>query len=195
VSEPQIAPSRARVALAARAGLRPWSPWLVSAALCLVAAAAVPEELPASGAVLRAAWAGESDGLRDLVFGTWSIVLVGSLVVAVAAVAGSGGLGWRANDVRLGRVGKMTRAPIVQALVGAGLLALAAVALGGAPAGAARAVDASGEGLSVLWLAWLRRGLVAIGLVSLVAALTDLWLGKRALWRALHQTRAEVQAQ
>ena len=30
---------------------------------------------------------------------------------------------------------------------------------------------------------------------ALVAAVIDLWLGKRAIWRALHQTRAEVQAQ
>jgi hypothetical protein len=155
----------------------------------------VPEALPASGAELRAAWAGDSDGLWDLVFGTWSMVLGGALVVAVAAVAGSGGLGWRARDVRLGRVGKIRRAVLVHALVGAGLLALAAVALGGAPAGAARAVDASGAGLSALWLAWLRRGLVAIGLSSLVAAVIDLWLGKRAIRRALYQTRAEVQAQ
>lgn len=194
MSEPQIAPSRARVALAARAGLRPWSPWLVPAALCLVAAAAVPEELPASAA-LRAAWAGDAGGLRDMVFGTWSIVLGGALVVAVAAVAASGGLGWRADAGRLGRVGEIERALLVQALVGAGSLALAAVVLGGVVAGAARAVDASGEGLAVLWLAWLRRGLVAIGLSSLVAAVIDLALGKRAIWRALHQTRAEVRAQ
>lgn len=184
MSEPQIAPSRARVALAARAGLRASSPWSVPAALCLVAAAALPSE--------TRGWPWSAGELWDLVFRTWSIVLVGALVVAVAAVAASGGLGWRTREVRLGRVGRVRRSIGGQALVGAVVFALALLALRGAPAGAARAVDASDVGLIGLWLSWSRRALVAIGLASLAGGAIDLWLGRRALWRALHQTRAEA---
>lgn len=188
------APSPARVALARRAGLRPRSPWLAPGLVCLGLALVIPRGLGGEPReVLRAAWSGrELDGLVDMALGAWSIGLV--VVVACALASASFGLGWVRRERRLGRVGALARAwgPLAVALLA---MASAAWGLRGAPAGAARAVDASAAGLAAMWIEWLRRGLLAVGAASLVAAALDLWLTRRAIWRALYRTRAEVREQ
>ena len=186
----RVPPSRARVALAHRAGLRPSSPWLVPSALCLALAAALPDA-PGGAAPgrLTAALAGaDVHGLGAMVFEAWSIVLAAAAGLAVAAVAATGGLGWT-RRARLGRVGAVAGPSGWLALA---VLVLLALALRGAVAGAARSVDAEAAGLAALWLAWLRRGLVAVGCVGAIAAALDLARAGAAIRRALFQTPDEA---
>lgn len=114
-----------------------------------------------------------------------------ALGCVLAATAISGGLAWVRREPRLGRVGPLDGA-WGPALVGALALGVMAWALRGAPAGAARAVDASAAGLLAMWGEWLRRALVTLGCVSLAAAVLDLWLAQRRIWRALHETSSAL---
>lgn len=188
--EPRVPPSRARVRLAHRAGLRPSSPWLVPSTLCLGLAAALPELGAGLREGLRAGLVGgdETHGLWAMSFETGSIGLVAAAGLAVAAVAAAGGVG-RVRRGRLGRVGEISGPSV--ALGVAALVALVVI-LRGVVAGAARAVDASEVGLVALWGAWLQRGLVAVGAIGLVAAIVDLARARAAIRRALRQTPAEA---
>lgn len=188
-------PSRARLALAWRVGLRPRSPRLVPALICLALAAAIPDRIDAAPALaLRAAWAGR-DGheLMDMFVGTWSFIALAAVCAAVAAAAVSGTLGWVEGEARrLGRVARVRPGPAA-AIVGAAVLVVVALALRGVIAGAARGVDASEAGVTMLWVEWLRRALLAAGLVSLAAAAIEALTTRAALRRALYQTRCEAE--
>lgn len=188
-------PSRARLALAWRVGLRARSPRLVPALICLALAAAIPQRVePALASALRAAWSGR-DGhvLLNMFAGTWPIAVASLGALALAAAAATGSLGWVGGDrARLGRVGA-TRPGVGAAAVAAAVIVALALAVRGVVAGAARGTLTSEAGLSTLWLEWLRRGLLAIGAVMLVAALIELVLQRGAVHRALHQTRREAE--
>lgn len=187
-------PSRARLALAWRVGLRPWSPRLVPALICLALAAALPRHLDARLATaLRATWSGRNEHvLNNMVLSTWSIVVVVVTASTLVAAAVGGGLGWvEGGRRRLGRVGPV-RPGLASAVVGAAVLVALVLALRGVIAGAARGVDASEAGLTTLWVEWARRALLAAGLVSLAAAVIEVVALRAALRRALYQTRAEA---
>lgn len=188
-----IAPGAARVALAHRAGLRARSPWLAPAVLCLGLWAALPEALGEdTRAALRAALAGgDLRGLVDMFFRAWLSVLAGAGALVLAALAVTGSLGWVSAAPESERFGRVRRG-VGPLLLGAAALAVCAAVLRGALAGAARSVDASPAGLSLLWWSWAHRGLGVLGGASLVAAAIDLALARRALWRALHLTPAQA---
>lgn len=169
--------------MARRAGLRPRSLWLAPGLLCAGVGLALPS------ALTLGSW--DSPERWDRFLSSAWLLPAASLGCALAATALSGGLGWVRREPRLGRVGPLDGA-WGPALVGALALVVMAWALRGAPAGAARAVDASAAGLLAMWGEWLRRGLVTLGCVSLAAAALDLWLARRRIWRALHETSAEA---
>ncbi|WP_434422130.1 hypothetical protein [Nannocystis pusilla] len=187
-------PSRARVALAWRVGVRPRSSRLVPALLCLALAAAIPHRLDASvSAALRAAWSGEGVHVFwDMCFATWPTVVAGAVVLVILATAASGSFGWVEGErSRLGRVGAV-RPGVGSAVVAVAVPIVLALAVRGVIAGAARGVAAGEASLVALWVEWLRRGLLAAGCVTLVAAVLELVLMRGALRRALYQTRREA---
>lgn len=71
-------------------------------------------------------------------------------------------------------------------------LVLIVIASRGALAGAARSVDASPEALAHVWLAWVRRGLLALAVVAAGVGVIERQISARQLWRALHQTPAQA---
>jgi hypothetical protein len=187
-------PSRARVALAWRVGLRPRSSRLVPALVCLTLAAALPRQLdPTLASALRSAWSGDDwSVLWDMSSSTWPLVLGAVAVLVTVATAASGSLGWvEGARSRLGRVGG-ARPGVGSAVVAAAVLVVLALAVRGAVAGAARGVAAGEASLVTLWVEWLRRVLLAAGCVTLVAAVLELVLMRGALHRALYQSRREA---
>lgn len=185
-----IAPDPRRLARAQRAGLRPGSPWLTPAVMCLALAAGLRWGGPAVLVRWRAVWAqgvAGVDGVGALVVP----VMIGAAVIAVAVAALAGSLGWVDARAREGlAVGELRSA-------GRGALALlvpvlVVLVLAGVVAGAARAVDASEAGLAGLWWAWAQRLLVGVGGLLLVAGVVDRALGRRRLWRALHRNHDEL---
>lgn len=187
-------PSRARVALAWRVGLRARSPRLVPALLLLALAAAIPQHVePTLASPLRAAWAGhDGHALLDMFFGTWPMIAGGLAVLVTLAAAATGSLGWvEGGRSRLGRVGAV-RPGLGAAVVAVGVIVALGLAVRGVLAGAARGVAAGEAALVTLWLEWLRRVLLAAGIVTLVAAVLELMLARGGLRRALYQTRREA---
>lgn len=187
-------PSRARLALAWRVGLRPGSRRLVPALGCLALAAAIPARVdPALAAELHAVWGGGDLGvLQDMFLKTWASAAAIAVGLALAAAAGVGALGWVEGDRRrLGRVGRAGPG-FGAAVAGAAVLVVLALAVRGVIAGAARGVDAGEAGLVVLWVEWLRRVLLAAGLLSLAAAVVEVLARRAALRGALYQTRSEA---
>ncbi len=74
-------------------------------------------------------------------------------------------------------------------------LAVVALCLRPALAGAARSVDSSAEGLALLWVMWGRRALwTAAGLALGLGGLERLASARR-LWQGLHLTPAQVREQ
>lgn len=194
-----IAPDPPRLARAHRAGLRPSSPWLWPASVCLGLGLVLHVTGAAWVAAWRELWAAGLTGLSpSLVWsrGVGELVALlawsGGLAVVLALVTGS--LGWVDDRARedLGVRSRRSGARGVLALV---VPALAVALVVGVCAGGARAVDASEDGLMTLWFAWLRGGLVGTGGLLLVAGLVDRRLAQHRLWRALHQTVAEVRAE
>jgi hypothetical protein len=59
-------------------------------------------------------------------------------------------------------------------------------------AGAARSVDASAGALASVWLAWIRRGLLALAAAALGVGVIERLLSARQLWQGLHQTQAQA---
>jgi hypothetical protein len=180
-----IAPDPRRLARAQRAGLRPGSPWLTPAMLCLGLAAGLRWGGPAVLERWRTMWSpGSLDGVGALVV----TLMIGAAVISVGVAALAGSLGWVDARAREGlAVGELRSA-------GRGALALVVpvlvvLVLAGVVAGAARAVDASEAGLTGLWWAWAQRLLVAVGGLLLVAGVVDRALGRRRLWQALHRNR------
>lgn len=194
-----IAPDPRRLARAHRAGLRPSSPWLWPASTCLglglvlhitgEAWFAAWRELWVAGLAGMSTTAMWSRGVDELVrLLAWS----GGLAVVFALVTGS--LGW-VDDRAAEELGVGSRRSGARGVLAFAVPALAAALIVGVCAGAARAVDASADGLMTLWFAWLRGGLVGAGGLLLVAGLVDRRLARHRLWRALHQTVAEVRAE
>ncbi len=190
-----IAPDPRRLARAHRAGLRPSSPWLVPATLCLALAAASRWLAPGSQEQWSARWvaalAGEPTALVPAVASAVMQVLAWSAgLVLVLALLG-GGLGWVDARARRGlavgplRSGLRGALALIVPVVVAGLLA-------GVCAGAARAVDASEAGLWALYRAWSQRLLLGVGGGLLLVGLVDRALARRRLWRALHRTPGEL---
>lgn len=162
---------------------------------CLALAAALPRHVGADlTAALRAAWSGgDAHGLWDMFHTTWPMIVVLLLGLTLAAAAITGSLGQvEGGRERLGRVGAV-RPEVAAVLVGAGVLVVLGLAVRGVIAGAARGALAGEAGLATLWVEWLRRALLAAGLVSLVAAALEVVAKRAALRRALFQTRAEAE--
>lgn len=77
------------------------------------------------------------------------------------------------------------------------LFCVAALGLGvvaGLPvlASAARSVDAGPQALTVVWIAWARRGLLALALICAGVGVIERLVSDWSLWRALHSTRAQA---
>ena len=183
-----IAPDPRRLARAHRAGLRPSSPWLVPAALCLGLGAALRWFGPALLERWRTCWAAGGDPAQvGAQVGEW-LAVTAALVLLMAVLGG--GLGW--VDARAGHglgVGRLRSG--ARGALGLLVVALVLALLVGVVAGATRAVDASEAGLWALWWAWSQRLLFGVGATLLVAGAIDRALARRRLWQALHQTPDE----
>lgn len=163
--------------------------------LCLASAGALPPDLGAGlGAALRAAWSGrDAYVLLDMLLKTWPMVVVAIVVMVTSAAAATGSLGWvEGGRSRLGRVGRIGSS-VGLGVVAAAVIVALALAIRGVVAGAARGVDASEAGLLALWVEWLRRVLLAAGIVSLIAAALEVVMMRGAIVRALYQTRVEAE--
>jgi hypothetical protein len=184
-----IAPDPRRLARAHRAGLRPSSPWLVPAALCLGLAAALRWLGPALLQRWQASWTGGvAPAQLGAVVGEW---LAGAAALVLLVALLGGGLGW--VDARAGRgLGVGGQRSGARGALTVIVAALVVVLLAGVCAGAARAVDASETGLWTLWWAWSQRLLFEVGGLLLVAGLVDRALARHRLWRALHQTADDL---
>jgi hypothetical protein len=183
-----IAPDPRRLARAHRAGLRPSSPWLVPAVLCLGLGAGLRWLGPALRERWQTTWAAGGDPAQVGGLVGEGLAIAAALVLVMAVLGG--GLGW--VDARAGHglgVGR-PRSPARGAL-SLLVVAVVTVLLASVVAGAARAVDASEAGLWALWWAWLQRLLFGVGAVLLVAGSIDRMLARQRLWRALHQTPDE----
>lgn len=184
-----IAPDPRRLARAHRAGLRPSSPWLVPAVLCLGLAAALRWFGSALLQRWQASWAGGGEPAQlGAVVGEW-LAAAAALVLLVALLGG--GLGW--VDAQAGKgLGVGGQRSAARGALTVIVPALVVVLLAGVCAGAARAVDASETGLWALWWVWSQRLLLGVGGLLLVAGLIDRALARHRLWRALHQTADEL---
>jgi hypothetical protein len=191
-----IAPDPPRLARAHRAGLRPTSPWLWPASTCLALGLVLHVTGEARVEAWRELWAAGLAGMSASA--VWSrgvgelCALLGwsaGLALVVALVTGS--LGW-VDDRAAEGLAAGSRRSVARGVLAFVVPALAVALVMGVCAGAARAVDASADGLTTLWLAWLRGGLFGTGLLLLIAGLVDRRLAQHRLWRALHQSVAEV---
>ena len=116
-----------------------------------------------------------------------AVLFVLGVTVAVTAVTGNLGPIEAAQGRGLG-VGRLR-------VGGVALLAVAVLALGlswaqlvPVVAGASRAVDASADGLVLLWHGWLQSVLAVVGSVLVLAGLLELWLARRQQTQALYQS-------
>lgn len=186
-----LPPSRARRRRARRAGHRARAP-LLRTGVTLVLLGVV---LPAVGEATQGAWGQlfthASPG-RNAWGGAvlvWLPAVAAAVVAVVAGLLVGGGVAWR-NPGALRRLG-LRRSEILLGLQMALLVVATAVglyALRGLPAGAARAVDASPEGLAVLWWTWAVRGLTSIGAVLIAVGVVERIAAGRAALGALKQT-------
>jgi hypothetical protein len=192
-----LPPSRKRVREARALGLRPRTDLLRLAALALLLASSLelwPLAVRWLSDRLASAFAGllEFDG-PGLAAGAGAglLVMLGVGLLVVVLVVSR-----RPARQALGVGAEATQLPdwiaITLMLVALGLLLLANH---GVLATAARSVDASPEALTHAWLAWVRRGLLALALVAAGVGLIERQLSARQLWRALHQTPAQARAE
>ena len=185
-----IAPDPRRLARAQRAGLRPGSPWLTPAAMCLALAAGLRWFGPAVLVSWREVW---SRGLAgaSVVGELVTTVMIAAAVVAVLVAVFAGSFGWVDTRAREGLgVGELRSA--ARGVLASIVPLVVVVMLAGVCAGAARAVDASEAGLWALWWAWSQRLLVGVGGLLLAAGLVDRAFARRRLWRALHRSPDEL---
>ncbi len=138
-------------------------------------------------------------GLGGAPLGRW---LVGELVTLLAWSAGlvigvavlTGAIGW--VDRRAGEgLNVSPGSSVARGVLAFMVPVLAVVLVLGVGAGAARSVDASETGLTMLWVGWLRYLLLGTGGILLVAGWIDRALARRRLWRALHRSVAEARAE
>lgn len=189
-----LPPSRRRIRAARALGLRPRSGLLPLAAVALLLASLVglwPWVVGWLSDQLARAFAGSfALDMSTLVASAGAGLLVLLAVGMIAAVSSAPRAGARRA---LGVAPEAARTPpwLTLALVIAALT-LIAIASHGALAGAARSVDASPEALTHAWLAWLRRGLLALAVVAAGVGAIERQLSARRLWRALHQTPAQA---
>lgn len=195
-----LAPSAFRWSRAWRAGLRPWSGWLWPAAACGLLAVAI-DPLRETGAPGLDATPGAVT--PEAFLGTIAAMLGGLLVlagfVAVALALASQRLGWiSALEQRRLQPAPSDPAAIVRLVLAAVLGVGLVMTLAGVLAGAARSVDASEAGLTLLWLAWAERAAtvlaVALGLAAAVELLLDHRERGRRLWQTPQQALDEARA-
>lgn len=194
--ERTVAPSAARQRRAWRAGRRPRSRWLLSAAACGLLAAGLSAGVEAGpgvspGAVMPARW------LHEV-----AVWLALGWLLGLALALGVGLSTGQVGPVAGGR--ERLDAPAPRPPVLLGLLIVLGLGLGlgaelvGVVAGAARAVDASEAGLVALWRGWAAQGLAVLGLGLGLAGLFELVLERRAhrfsLWQTPQQARDEARA-
>ena len=189
-----LPPSRRRVRAARALGLRPQSGLLPLAGLALLLASLLglwPWLVGWLSDQLARAFAGSlALDTSELAAGSAAGLLVLLAVGMIAAVS----VAPHARARRaLGVAPEAALAPpwLMLALSIAALM-LIVIATRGALAGAARSVDASPEALTHAWLAWLRRGLLALAVVAACVGVIERQLSARRLWRALHQTPAQA---
>lgn len=204
-----ITPSPARVRQAWRAGLRVRSYWMRTG-LCLLATAAViasralqpSQELAALWRAALVQGSLPAGVLEATVFAAAQIGLLSWAVVVLVGVAyalAAGQLGPRDRSalarLRPARIGAPLATFAGLTMVG---LVMLGVQLHEVLAGSARAADASHHGVQGLFVAWLQRGLVAAGLVSMVLGIAESMLERRrrdlSLWRSVGQAREDAKA-
>lgn len=191
------APGRGRIRRARKAGHRGRAPYLRTGVvlLGLAALASAGTDGLARWWAARfhfsppstSPWAGVG-GLDAVVWVVLPFGLVAMSVGVVGAMAG-GGVGPR-DPGAVARLGlRRVSMPwwVSGILAGVALLGVA-WGLGGVAAGAARAVDASPDGLRRLWHIWLVRGATTTGLVLISVGLLERISAARVAHRALYQT-------
>ncbi len=126
--------------------------------------------------------------------GQWAAAL--GLVVGLAVLSATVATGgWGPLDLReRRRFGAVVLRPWppVALVLGLSVLVATVVVHTGVLAGAARAVDASQKGLSVLWWSWIPRVLWGTGCILIVAGAIELALLRRRRWLVLHQSPREA---
>jgi len=195
-----LAPDPTRMARAHRAGLRARSSWLWTAATCLGLGLVLHATGEARVAAWREIWVAGLGGASPEQLGRW---LVGELVTLLVWAAGlvlvvavlTGAIGW--VDRRAGERLNMSpgRPSVARGVLAFMVPVLAVVLVIGVCAGAARSVDASETGLTLLWNGWVQYLLLGTGGLLLVAGGIDRALAQRRLWRALHRSVAEARAE
>lgn len=188
------------MARAHRAGLRATSPWLWTAATCLGLGLVLHVTGEARVAAWREIWIAGLGGTASEQLGRW---LVGELVTLLGWTAGlvlgvavlTGAIGWVDRRAGEGLNVSPGRSSVARGVLAFVVPGLAVVLVLGVGAGAARSVDASAAGLTMLWIGWLRYLLLGTGGFLLVAGWIDRALARRRLWRALHRSVAEARAE
>ncbi len=183
-----LPPSQERVRRARALGVRPSSTLLVLAGIAL-GCAALLELAPVLGEwlsdQLRSALGGGSPRPRSGLAGACGVLLLGLLGGLVMAIVLVGSRRRGRARLRVEPEAAMVPGSVLVVVVAVGVVLVVALNLG-LVAGAARAVDASGEGLQVVWFAWLRRALLSVCAVAAGGGVIERLLSARRLWVALH---------
>ncbi len=191
MAERSIPPSARRLREAWRAGRRPRAPWLGIGTRCLslwlLLVGGGPLLGRAVGPAMRAAWQGDLlpwMGMSTALILTVGLALLGADLLA--AVLG-GSLG-PVRRTRVGDADPVGAPPAARAALGLIALFVVVAAAMGVVAGAARGVDASGDGLEGLYRAWLQRVLALGALGGLGLGAVERLLAERRRFDALHLT-------
>jgi hypothetical protein len=197
-----LAPSPQRWQRAWQAGLRPWSGWLWPAAACGLSALAI-DRLREAGEPWLALDPRPGAVAPDAFVGSLVASLVGVLAVAGIAMVGLALVSQRLGWIAAVEQQRLSPAPARPAVLGRLVLCMIVavgivLALAGALAGSARAVDASEAGLVALWLGWAERACVVLAVGLGLGAVGELLLDRRdrehRLWQTPQAARDEVRA-
>ncbi len=209
-AERSIVPSPARLREGWRAGLRARSQW-IRTGLCLLCLAALSSGARGGpSADLVELWRealvrGTLEGSvleHTLLAATRTALLVCALITLAIVGGGllTGQLGTRDPRILARLAPAKLRTPLL-AFVGLMLLGLCVVGseLSRVVAGAARATDASAEGLGALFSTWVVHVLVVVGVTTLGLGLAELFVARRhrnrSLWRSVAQAREDAKGQ
>jgi hypothetical protein len=190
----ELPPSRKRAHAAWALGLRPRSGHLLLAAFALLLASLL-EQWPSV-----ARWLSDRLVLaftRPLTVDVASLAVgSGVVLLGLLGLGGVAAVSWAPRRRALRALGVAPAAERIPAWISLALvsvaLALIVVSSRGLLAGAARSVDASPEALTHAWIAWARRGLLTLAVVTAGIGMIERRLSARRLWRGLHQTPAQA---
>lgn len=203
----ELPASAARIRRAWRAGLRGYSTWLVSGIACVIAATIGRGWEPQTGAVaqrVRQALAEQGDHAPTFaveIVGDAAFVLAAMLALAASAMFVAALVLARLGPIEpdVGRGLGVAAVPVRMRLgvgLGALFLALASFELRARTAGAARAADASADGLIALWHGTALELVAALGLAMIAVGALEAWWRRSdrlvALQPTVQQARDEA---